>query len=127
MNNYETSPANTKAVLSFFFAILGLVLCFIPIMSFLFIIVSAALGLTAYRDGNRGGAVAGLAICVVAALVALIVWISSGSLGCSCGKEELHDNEIGYSDDYVGDDVSDGDFVSGADLSESDDSTTEEE
>lgn len=123
MNNRKAvSPANKKAVLSFFFAILALVLSFLPLMSFLFIAISVALGLLAKRQGNKGGAVAGLAISALAFIVALIFWISSGSLVCGTGGgHEANNDYTDFDDDYISESDASGSDLSGSDSSLADD------
>ncbi len=127
--NNVVSPANKFAVLSFFIAILALVFCFMPLVSFILIAVSAFLGISAYRDGNRGGAVAGLAISVVTLLIAIIVWTATGSVMCGVGgKTEIHD-DYGFEEDYNYEEVSLSDLsysdLSDTDISYSDTADTE--
>ncbi len=99
-NNAVVSPSNKFAVLSFFVAILALIFCFMPLVCFILIAVSAYLGISAYRDGNRGGAVAGLAISAVSLLIAVIVWSATGSVMCGVGgKTEVHD-DYGFDEEY---------------------------
>ncbi len=112
----DISPSNNFAVLSFFIAILALVFCFMPLISFILIIISAILGISAYRDGNRGGAVAGLAISAVSLLIAVIVWSATGSIMCGVGgKTEVNDS-YGFDEDYNYEEASPSD-LSDSDLS----------
>ncbi len=123
MNNHqyrnEISPANNFAVISFFLAILALVFCFMPLVSFILILISAILGFNAYRAGNRGGAVAGLAISAVSLLVAIIVWSATGSVMCGVGGKTVENNDFGYDEDTNYEEISSSDFSS-SDLSMSD-------
>ncbi len=120
MNNHqyrnEVSPANNFAVLSFFLAVLALVFCFMPLVSFILIIISVLLGLNAYRAGNRGGAVAGIAISVVSLLIAVIVWSATGSVMCGVGGKTTVNENYGFDEDTNYEELSSGD-LSGADLS----------
>lgn len=121
-NNYhgaQFSPSNKFAVLSFFLAILALVFCFMPLISFILIIISAILGISAYREGNRGGAVAGLAISVVALLISVIVWSATGSVMCGVGGKTEVNEDYGFDEDYNYEEISSAD-LSGSDLSGSD-------
>ncbi len=123
MNNHayrkDVSPANNISVLSFFFAILAVVFCFMPLISFILIAVSVFLGLKAYREGNRGGAVAGIAISIVAFLIAVIIWSATGSIMCGVGGKTVENNDFGYDTDTNYEELSYSDF-SGSDLSYSD-------
>lgn len=127
--NNVVSPANKFAVLSFFIAILALIFCFMPLISFILIAVSAFLGISAYRDGNRGGAVAGLAISAVTLLIAIIVWTATGSVMCGVGGKTEVNEEYGFEEDYNYEEVSLSDMsytdmsytdISYSDLSDSD-------
>ncbi len=125
-NGAGVSPANNFAVFSFFVAILAIVFCFMPLVSFVLILVSVILGVSAYREGNRGGAVAGMAISVLAFLITVIVWASTGSLMCGVGGKKVENSDFGYDEDtnyeeVTYSDLSDtdtsmSDFVSEADL-----------
>ena len=122
----EVSPANNFAVISFFLAILALVFCFMPLVSFILIIISVILGLNAYREGNRGGAVAGLAISVISLIIAVIVWSATGSVMCGVGGKTVENNDFGYDMDttyeegsYSDIDLSSGD-ISGSDADDAD-------
>lgn len=112
----DVSPSNNFAVLSFFLAILALVFCFMPLISFILIIISVILGVSAYRDGNRGGAVAGLAISAVSLLIAIIVWSATGSIMCGVGGKTSVNEDYGFDEDYNYEESSYTD-LSGTDLS----------
>ncbi len=122
--NDVVSPSNKFAVLSFFIAILALIFCFMPLVSFILIAVSAFLGISAFRDGNRGGAVAGLAISAVTLLISIIVWSATGSVMCGVGGKTEVNEEYGFEEDYNYEEISLSD-LSYSDLSYSDLSYTD--
>ncbi len=117
--NAAVSPANKFSVLSFFFAVLALIFCFMPLVSFILIAVSAVLGISAYREGNRGGAVAGLAISAVTLLVAVIVWSATGSVMCGVGGKTEVNEDFGFDEDYNYEEITSSD-ISYSDLSYTD-------
>lgn len=126
--NYSrnASPANLQAVLAFFFGVLALIFCWIPVVSLVFVVACALLGVYAYRLGNRGASVMGFAAAAIALLVAVIIWISTSSCAGLAGANSGTDYSQGadYSDDYYIDEISGSDLsfsdLSGSDLSGSD-------